>query len=169
VLKIAGYAVEGKEGSRLIEELALLFRILTTKSLTIFPETKKVLEELSTKVRMAIVSNSQRLFTVPELVRFDIAKYFEHIVISSDLRARKPSPKIFQRALDALKVSPANAIYVGDNLFDDVWGAKNLGMKTVWINHGASPNVSVQKGLPAPDVEVADIGDVVKYVCAECQ
>lgn len=49
-------------------EMGLLFRILTTKSLTIYPETVPVLETLHrhNEVRLAVLSNTQRLFTLPE-------------------------------------------------------------------------------------------------------
>lgn len=119
----------------LAEEISLLFRILTTKSINIFPDTISVLEQLKKKVRLAIISNAQRLFTIPELVKFDLVRYFETIIFSSDVKIKKPNPKIFLKALDDLKIQPHNAIYVGDNLFDDIGGAKKAGLKTIWVNH----------------------------------
>jgi putative hydrolase of the HAD superfamily len=44
---------------------------------------------------------------------------------------RKPDPRIFRRALDALGVEPENALFVGDRLYEDVRGAGELGMTTV--------------------------------------
>lgn len=138
----------------LINELALLFRIMTTKKIELFSDTISVLERLRKKVRCALISNAQRLFTVPELMKFDLLKYFETILFSSDIKVKKPSPKIFLKALRDLKIKPQDAVYVGDNLFDDIWGAKNAGMKTVWINHGRLGVFSKKINCPVPDSEI---------------
>ncbi|GBD86897.1 (S)-2-haloacid dehalogenase 4A [bacterium BMS3Abin03] len=138
----------------LIKEISSLFRILTTKSLNILPDSNFVLQSLHNKVRLAIVSNTQRLFTMGELFKYDLIKYFEYILFSSDVKVCKPNPKIFLKALDELKIKPHNAIYVGDNIFDDVWGAQKVGLKTVWINHGNLYNLPKINKMPTPDAEV---------------
>ncbi|MCB4790576.1 MAG: HAD family hydrolase [Elusimicrobia bacterium] len=138
----------------ILKELTLLFRVLTTKSLIILPNAKQVLDSLHRKVRLAVVSNSQRSFTMPELARFDIAKYFEYILFSSDIKARKPTPKIFLKALGRMKVKPADAVFVGDDLFEDVAGAKRAGMKAVWIKHKEIQNLPAENKWPLPDAEV---------------
>ena len=48
----------------------------------------------------------------------------------------KPRPEPFLRALDALGVAPADALFVGDELEADIRGAKALGMTTVWKLNG---------------------------------
>ena len=45
----------------------------------------------------------------------------------------KPSPRLFIQALDALRVSPQDALFVGDSLRHDVRGARAVGLRTVWI------------------------------------
>jgi len=151
-------AAEGKgkidAGEGFIKELSFLFRTLTTRSLVIFPHTEFVLRRLSGKTRLAIVSNSQRLFTLTELEHFGIARYFEYILFSSDIGACKPNPKIFRKALNDLKIQPSETVYVGDDLFNDVSGAKKLGMKTVWINHGTSSPLPRKNDAPVPDAEL---------------
>ena len=52
-------------------------------------------------------------------------------VFSSEVGVRKPDPRIFRRALDALGVEPENALFVGDRLYEDVLGAARAGMRTV--------------------------------------
>jgi putative hydrolase of the HAD superfamily len=118
----------------LISELALMFRILTTQSLEMYPEIPDVLTRLQSHgLRLAIISNTQRLFSIPELRKFDLEKYFELILVSSDIKACKPDPEIFQVGIEKLGIAPEEAVYVGDNLFDDVWGAQRVGLHTVWI------------------------------------
>lgn len=146
----------GVDQEQVIGEIALLFRILTTRSLMIYRETVPILTRLhnSKKVRLAIVSNTQRLFSIPELSKFDLQRYFECIVFSSDVRACKPNPRIFLTALEHMRIQPQQAIYVGDNLFDDIWGAQRVGMKTVWINRGGSYEFPKDFKMPSPTRQI---------------
>lgn len=114
-------------------ELALLFRILTTKSIRIYPGAIDLLQKLKGMVRLGIVSNAQSLFTIPELTKFGLVPFFDAIVLSSDLGVRKPNPEIFRHLLNAIDVKPEEVVFVGDSLFDDISGAGAVGMKTVWI------------------------------------
>ena len=138
-------------------EMGLLFRILTTKSLTIYPETLPVLETLhNDKVRLAVLSNTQRLFTLPEFRKFDIEKYFEYMLFSSDVRVSKPATKIFETLLSAMKIKPQDAIYVGDNLFDDIFGAQRAGMKTIWLDRKGANAFPSELERPTPDKQIKE-------------
>jgi putative hydrolase of the HAD superfamily len=57
--------------------------------------------------------------------RLDVA------VFSSEVGRRKPDESIFRAALEALDVPPEEAVFVGDRRYEDVRGAKELGMTTV--------------------------------------
>ncbi|MCB9077175.1 MAG: HAD family hydrolase [Anaerolineaceae bacterium] len=139
-------------------EMGLLFRILTTKSLTIYPETVPILETLHrNNVRLAVLSNTQRLFTVPEFKRFGIEPYFDDMIFSSDVGACKPAAKIFETLLRRMKIHPQEAIFVGDNLFDDIFGAQSVGMKTVWLNRPEARAFPGGLEKPIPDQQIQDI------------
>ena len=58
---------------------------------------------------------------------------FDAVVCSEDARSYKPSAGIFQRALDAMGVTPDAAVHIGDSLHSDVGGARSIGIRTVWI------------------------------------
>jgi len=134
ILADAGLAASVKKAG-LICEVALIFRLLTTCSLSLYPEIPHMLCQLqgSGRVRLAIASNTQRLFSVPELRKFGLEKFFECSMFSSDVKACKPDAKLFNAVLDQLNIQPQEAIYVGDNLFEDVWGAQKVGMQTIRI------------------------------------
>lgn len=54
---------------------------------------------------------------------------------------KKPDPRIFQAALDALEASPADAVFVGDSQRRDMAGARAMGMRHVWLRpEGAASN-----------------------------
>ncbi len=48
-------------------------------------------------------------------------------------KANKPFPESYQRAMQEMKTTPENTLFVGDQLFTDVWGAKKAGIRTYLV------------------------------------
>jgi HAD superfamily hydrolase (TIGR01549 family) len=93
-----------------------------------------VLQKLHGRYKVGLVSN----FGIPECGRkllkvYNLEKFFDYVVISGEVNQRKPSPKIFERALKALDVDASRTVFVGDMLDLDIIGPKAVGMKTVLI------------------------------------
>jgi putative hydrolase of the HAD superfamily len=66
-----------------------------------------------------------------DLARMGLAERLDAAVFSSEVGMRKPHPAIFEAVLSRLGVGPEEAIFVGDRRYEDVRGAKELGMTTV--------------------------------------
>ena len=64
--------------------------------------------------------------------RFGFAQYIDGVASSHDVGWRKPDRAMYERALQLAGCSPAEAFMVGDRLRADIWGAKQLGLRTVW-------------------------------------
>ena len=114
-------------------------------------------------IRLGIVSNTGR---TPGLVlrrileRHDMLRYFDPLAItySDEVGFRKPDARIFARALDALKVEPARAPHVGDNLDSDIVGAQRVGMRAAhYAFAGAAPS-------PVADLIVKDLADLPRLL-----
>jgi HAD superfamily hydrolase (TIGR01662 family) len=105
-----------------------------SNSIVVEPDVLATLEDLRRNgYRMGLVSNVSLL---PELMRADleklgIASYFDAAVFSSEVGVRKPDARIFREALDRMGLQAAQAVFVGDRLYDDVGGAQAVGMRTV--------------------------------------
>ena len=83
--------------------------------------------------RLALVSNAMDppWLLHRDLEEFGVAERLDAAVFSSEVGFRKPHRAIFERALELLGgVDPANALMVGDRLFEDVGGAAALGLYT---------------------------------------
>ncbi|MCH7228360.1 HAD-IA family hydrolase [Haloferula sp. A504] len=84
--------------------------------------------EVAHGFRLAVVSNfDRRLHRV--LDELGLAPHFELILTSADARARKPSPVIFEHALQQLGLSPSQVRHVGDSAIADGEGAGNAGIR----------------------------------------
>jgi putative hydrolase of the HAD superfamily len=78
-----------------------------------------------------------------DLDQMGVGERLDFAVFSSEVGKRKPHPDIFRRALDALKVAPEQAVFVGDRLLEDVRGAGEIGMTTVqalWFRADEHPD-----------------------------
>lgn len=48
-------------------------------------------------------------------------------------KAGKPGQKGYERAMELMDTNKANTIFVGDQLFTDIWGAKKAGIRTYLV------------------------------------
>jgi putative hydrolase of the HAD superfamily len=86
-------------------------------------------------------------------------------VYTSEIPWTKPSPQAFRAAMEAVGATDASrCVYVGDRLFDDVWGARNAGLRAIHIPLSAIPASQVGHSVGEPDAVVhrlSEIGGVV--------
>lgn len=98
-----------------------------------FPNLITMLDELRGQgSRLGIITNGVGPFQMRNVRALGIPHYFDSILVSESEGIKKPDPRIFERALDRLGVSPVESIYVGDHPQNDVDAAKALGMKAIW-------------------------------------
>ncbi|WP_344312890.1 HAD-IA family hydrolase [Fodinicola feengrottensis] len=123
---------------------ALYERLLDPATWTPYPDAAPVLTELRRRViRTALVSNIG--FDLrPMLAAADLAELFDEVVLSYEVGADKPNPKIFRLACDRLGVEPERALMVGDHPADG--GAVSVGCRALLLP--ASP-VGEVHGLDA--------------------
>ncbi|KAI4386558.1 hypothetical protein MLD38_004484 [Melastoma candidum] len=91
------------------------------------PEAEKVFTALrKAGVKLAIVSNfDTRLRTVLRALNCD--DWFDAVTVSAEVEAEKPNPTIFLKACELLSINPEDAVHVGDDRRNDIWGARDAG------------------------------------------
>lgn len=72
----------------------------------------------------------------------------EHIFISGDLNMAKPDAAIFLYVSNYFNVKPEQCLYIGDNYYNDVVGAKRAGWEMIWLNQH---NYKIPEGGVLPD------------------
>jgi 2-haloalkanoic acid dehalogenase type II len=101
-----------------------------------YPDAVEALESLRGSHRLAVLSDADRDFLSASVERSGLA--FEAVVASEDVEAYKPHVSMFREGCARLGVEPAQAVYVGDSPWADIAGARNAGLRAVWMNrHGA--------------------------------
>lgn len=86
-------------------------------------------------------------------------------VYTSEIPYSKPHPESFLAAMRAVGVAePARCLFVGDRLFDDVWGAQNVGMRAAHIPHSAIPSEQVGHTEGTPDATVQELAELVELI-----
>ena len=120
--------------------LAQMQRGISRKKLVAFPQTQEILAQLKPRHRLAVVSDAQTAYGLPELRAAGLAQYFDPVIISGDFGYRKPDPRLFHAALSALQVPPQDAIFIGNDRYRDVLGARQAGMKTILFCPNGAPS-----------------------------
>ena len=91
-----------------------------------------LLERLRRNYKLAFISNYPcRESVVESLKKTKILDFFESVIVSGEMGIVKPHPRIFQKCLMDLELSPEECVYVGDNWLADIQGAKLMGMRAI--------------------------------------
>ena len=129
----------------------------------LFPQTQSSLRKIrALGLRMAMLSNSSDAANVRRmLANHKLEKMFDPVVISAEIGIRKPDARAFEPILKTWGIPPAQIVMVGDQLGMDILGAKNLGLRTIWLcTEEKSPSNRPFIGKVCADVEVKTIGEV---------
>jgi putative hydrolase of the HAD superfamily len=132
------------------------------------PDAEPILTTLrEAGIRVGLLSNTlwPREWHEQWLARDGVLDLFDGAVYTSEIPWTKPHPEAFAAAMDAVGVTdPARCVFVGDRLFDDIYGAQSVGMRTVHIPHSAVPESQLGHTDGEPDAVVqglAEIPDVI--------
>jgi putative hydrolase of the HAD superfamily len=100
----------------------------------LFDDALPVLDILRAKgYRLGIISNwDHRLFSIVE--QLGLSSYFERVTASSAVGTAKPERRIFEAALEAMRIGAAEGLHVGDSLEDDYHGASRVGIRAVLLD-----------------------------------
>lgn len=153
---------QGKVDYKILAHAINDYRKIAQKNIVPYPHVISTLKKLKKKYKLAIISDAPRLKAWERLVAMQIDKYFDVVVTAGDVRKQKTSQVPFNSALKRLKVSPEQAIMVGDRPERDIKIAKKLGLKTIYCRYGDIK--PLRKGKSNADYEINDINGLLKIV-----
>lgn len=135
-------------------ELARFFERDRRTRHVVFPESRRVLEELKKDYRLALITNGATDIQRDKIHGSNLADFFDTVIISGEVGFGKPNPKLFQMALDRLAVTPSESVMIGDSLRRDIGGARDVGIQTIWVNRFKR---TIAAHHPTPDLQLTDL------------
>lgn len=118
--------------------IALIFRRLSRKYYRLYFGAKKLLKKLKKNYKIYLLSNAQSCFTIDEMTKLGIYTLFDGIAISSDYKIKKPNEEFFKAAIKDFNINDQITM-IGNDYNCDILPAKNIGLKTIYIETRISP------------------------------
>jgi putative hydrolase of the HAD superfamily len=128
------------------------------------PEVDGLLRHLRGRgLRLGIVANQPE--TARErLMRAGVADLFDYQGLSGLSGLRKPDPRAFTAAAEALGVPASGCIMVGDRIDNDIAPAKALGMAAILLRSGRHRRQRPRSDAEAPDAVVTDVRELEEAI-----
>jgi HAD superfamily hydrolase (TIGR01549 family) len=133
-----------------IADQAIEVFLAARNQIEFFDGALEVLGKLETTHRLGALSNGNA-----DIHRIGLSHLFDFAFSAEDVGAPKPDPALFKKALSHTGVDPHRMVYVGDDPLLDVDAANQVGLKTIWLDHGNKPI-----GISQPDITIFNIREL---------
>ena len=130
-------------------------------------ETRETIVKLYEKgYYLGIISNNSIRNVEYILKREDIRKYFKKVVISEEVKERKPNLKVYMKAFEEIPKEEYNKIaFVSDELLEDLLGVKVLGVKTIWYEQNINNKwKKKEEVLIEPDYKIRSMKELLDII-----
>ena len=121
------------------------------------PGAERAFEHMREHYEVAIVTNGDPWMQSQKLAGLGIADRVETVIHGGHDAPYKPDPVPFYTALDELGVDARRSIHVGNSLESDVAGARNAGVRSVWLDGHSDIDPD-----PVPDYRVESMHEVAR-------
>jgi HAD superfamily hydrolase (TIGR01549 family) len=127
-----------------------------------YPEAQAVLQDLSDRgLRLGMFSNATHDPLIQHLVdHLGFRHWLDPALSSAGTGIRKPDPAAFAPILGAWKLPPDSVVMVGDTLDADVLGARQAGMRSIWLPSREDARQEGPRGSAVPDATVRRLSDL---------
>ena len=132
------------------------------------PQVRPLWEWLHNQgIKVGVLSNTiwPRAWHVGFFERDGVYDLVDGDVYTSEIAWTKPDERAFRAAMDAVGVTdPERCVYVGDRLFDDVYGAQSAGLRAIHIPHSNIPDEQRGHTEGEPDAVVRELSEIVDVI-----
>ena len=157
------YGLSAQRLEPFAEELSFLHDYERTRTMR-RPHLRETMDALRAMgLRLGVISNVMSATVMPHyLAEYGLDTYMDCVLLSCTAGARKPDPKIFRMAEQALGLAPEEFAYVGDTLSRDVRGVRNAGWRlAIQIkNPSVAHRDAGLEGLYSPDFLIEDLAEI---------
>ena len=152
---IGRLGTEAGYGDGLVDDAMAVFSA-ARNDVEVFPEVRPALTELGSRYSLVAVTNGNA-----DVTTIGIDDLFDEVISAASAGAAKPSPQIFDAAVAAGGATPEQTLHVGDHPEIDVVGAREAGLRAVWVNRNGH---DWPEHLEEPDAIVRDVGELLSLL-----
>jgi len=118
---------------------------------------EEAVRQLAATHRLMIITNGLKTVQRQRFAHGTLGRYFADLIISEEVGAAKPDPRIFDVAFERMgHPAKGEVLMVGDSLTSDIRGGHDYGLDTCWYNPGRQSN---DLDL-APSYEIAHLNEL---------
>ncbi|MFW5717638.1 MAG: HAD family hydrolase, partial [Spirochaetota bacterium] len=145
----------GHTDPALAREVNALYMKHRFEDIELYPDTITCLNSLRDRYVLGLITNGNGY-----PARCGLPGTFRFVVLSQEVGAAKPAPRMFHAACAEADVSPRELMHVGDSITDDVAGANGVGAVSVWLNRDRARNDTPH----VPDFEIESLRELPPLV-----
>lgn len=169
-LTLERIGIEDPDRARLLSQSYMQER---DRALRLFDDAETVLEELSRRYPLGLITNGPADIQRQEISTLGIEGYFSHILIEGEMREGKPKPGVLRRAEAAMELPPSHILIVGNSYAHDVAPALAAGWRAIWVRRatdvppsaGDEPKPEeMPEGGPPPDAIVGELCELLRLL-----
>ncbi len=131
------------------------------------PQARDLLQQLRADgLLIGVLSNTlwPRTHHQEVFERDNLSELIDAACYTSEMPVAKPHLDAFKLIAGEIGVKPEHCAFVGDRLWDDIFGAQQVGMRAIWIPHSRVPKEQVPEGDAVPDAVANELKDVLGIV-----
>jgi HAD superfamily hydrolase (TIGR01509 family) len=130
------------------------------------PDVEPLLKDLyAKKLKLGVLSNApfhEGILQILETKK--LTQYFKVISSSAQIGFCKPDRRCFEYILNKLGISPEQAIMIGDDLKNDILGAQQLGIKTIYVKKNFKITPMEGPVKVEPDAEISNLMEIIPII-----
>jgi putative hydrolase of the HAD superfamily len=129
------------------------------QQVTLYADVAPTLDTLHRRFRLAAITNGNA-----DIHLTGVGHWFEFAVSAAGVGKAKPHPAIFEALLDQASVNAAETVLIGDDPQRDIFGACQLGMRTVWVNRAQQDWTHPHCQPDAQVTNFNDLADILRQL-----
>ncbi len=145
----------------LAKVLAIRFQEARRTTYACYADTLPFLQRHKGQIHLVLITNGNSEMQREKISRCGLEPWLDSIIVAQERGVSKPSPEIFQHALEAVSSSPGETLMVGDHPEKDIWGAQSVGLLTAWMRRDGR---KADTTLTVPDYIVRSMAEVQEII-----
>ena len=143
-----------------IRDIATNFGARMSQICTIIKDANYVLTRLAQKFKLGILSNYPHPPVVhSSLANFGLTTHFDAVTVSGEIGWAKPHRQAFDHIIDSVNIPPKCLLFVGDDIINDIEGARIAGLATAWL-----PRPGESDKQSCADIRLEGLIDLLKIL-----